>query len=151
MENKDNLFMTLAMGAAALSPITSRKVGIVLTDSDGRVLATACNTLSDHFSFPPGTDIDKDEAKAYWVEHAERAAIYECAAKGTGLRGATMYSTLFPCASCMRAIVQSGIKTLVSPAPDMGLRKWAPEFEQALLLLQYSPLEHRRYVAEEVA
>ncbi len=51
--------------------------------------------------------------KYVWTEHAERSAIYEAARVGVPLYGATMVAVYAACADCARAIVLTGIKTLV--------------------------------------
>jgi dCMP deaminase len=66
-----------------------------------------------------------------FMEHAERNAIFNAARLGLSAKDCTMYVTLMPCDNCARAIVNSGIKSLVLPnnAPSflnevqqMGLR-----------------------------
>jgi dCMP deaminase len=56
--------------------------------------------------------------KYLWTEHAERNAIYNAVRRGVPLLGSTIYTTLFPCCECARAIVQSGIAYVVSVEPD---------------------------------
>ncbi len=47
--------------------------------------------------------------KALWVEHAERAAIYDAARRGVELNGMWMACCWSACTDCARAIVMSGI------------------------------------------
>lgn len=54
------------------------------------------------------------DEKLRWVSHAEANAICNAARSGTPLRGGTLYVTTFPCSSCARAIVQSGIARVFS-------------------------------------
>lgn len=145
----DNEMMSLAAEQSRRSPISSRKVGVVIANSDGKVVASACNELFGEMYLPHGMLINEDDAKTYWVEHAERAAIYSAARIGTKLAGCSIFATLFPCSSCMRAIVQSGISTLVCPQPDLSLQKWSTEFHHSKLILENSPLRFRPFVAKE--
>lgn len=63
--------------------------------------------------------------KYKWIEHAERSVIYEAAFAGVSLYNATAYVNWFPCVDCCRAIIRSGIRTLVSPElPDFQHHKW---------------------------
>lgn len=48
--------------------------------------------------------------KYYYMEHAERNAIYNA---DQDLTGCTMYVTHHPCADCARAIIQEGIAKVV--------------------------------------
>jgi diaminohydroxyphosphoribosylaminopyrimidine deaminase/5-amino-6-(5-phosphoribosylamino)uracil reductase len=56
--------------------------------------------------------------------HAERAALADCAARGSDPRGATMYVTLEPCAHqgrqppCVEAILEAGIERVVIASDD---------------------------------
>jgi len=56
--------------------------------------------------------------KYSYIEHAERRAVYSAARYGVTLEGATMYAAWAACSDCARAIVATGIKTVVRHAPD---------------------------------
>ena len=60
------------------------------------------------------------------VEHAERRAIYKAAKGGLWLEGGTLISTWAACSDCARAIVESGIKTLIRHYPplDDATERW---------------------------
>jgi dCMP deaminase len=68
------------------------------------------------------------------LEHAERNAIFAAYAEGKSMVGATIYSTLFPCADCARAIVAAGLSRLVvlgmtkDPVRD---EKWLEHYRHA--------------------
>jgi cytidine deaminase len=49
--------------------------------------------------------------------HAEMAAIVEASARGVKIRGATLYSTTFPCHECARHIIAAGILRVVFIEP----------------------------------
>jgi cytidine deaminase len=51
------------------------------------------------------------------IAHAEMAAICTAARRGTALRGATMYSTTYPCHECARLIIAAGISMVVYVDP----------------------------------
>ncbi len=58
--------------------------------------------------------------------HAEMEAILACARTGRSIRGATLYTTTFPCHNCCRHIIAAGIKRVIyiepyakSKAPDL--------------------------------
>ena len=46
--------------------------------------------------------------------HAEQNAIAWAAREGIALKGGTLYSTLFPCQSCAKLIMQTGIEQVVA-------------------------------------
>jgi dCMP deaminase len=72
--------------------------------------------------------------KYTFTEHAERNAIYSAARRGIPLEGATIITTLFPCADCARAIIQSGIKRLISKPQDN--ERWTESSGYATAMLE---------------
>ncbi len=74
--------------------------------------------------------------KYFWVEHAERNAIYNAARAGIPIAGCKMYLPWFPCMDCARAIVQSGIEALVAMEPNVGDPKWGEDFKRAISLFK---------------
>lgn len=127
----DNHWLGLAKYEAENSKDPSTKVGCVIIGRDNAVRSTGYNGL------PRGADDEVPERnvrpeKLFWYEHAERNAIFNAARIGTALSGSTIYSTLCPCMDCARAIIQSGIKRVVTPKPDLEKYSlWAGQFERA--------------------
>ena len=128
--------MELAEVAAGGSRDRDTRVGCVLA-REGNVLISAANDVVD------GADATLERTtrpeKHVWIEHAERNAIYRAARRGISVEGATAYVTLFPCADCCRAMIQSGIKRIVTgTAPDFEHPRWGLQFRQAVSLLDAS-------------
>lgn len=138
----DERFIAMARHASEWSKDRSTKVGAVIVGPSLNVLSTGYN------GFPRGVD-DAVEArhqrpvKYAWTEHAERNAIYNAARHGVKLEGATLYSTWYPCCDCARAAVQSGIVTLVTPAPDFDHERWGEQFKIVREMLTEVGLEVR--------
>lgn len=112
---------------ASWSKDRSTKVGCVIIDDRQVILSSGWN------GFPRGIDDTVESrherpAKYKWTEHAERNAIYNAAANGIKLRGATMFIRWFPCSDCARAIIQSGIATLVCTEPNFDNEIWGADF-----------------------
>ena len=61
--------------------------------------------------FPWAREGEELETKYLYVTHSELNAILNY--RGGSLEGAKLYVTLFPCNECAKAIIQSGIKTIV--------------------------------------
>lgn len=123
INNWDLKFMGLANHIATWSKDYSTKVGCVIAGPANDVRTLGYN------GFPRNIEdnIEKRHerpAKYFWTEHAERNAIFNAASTGVPLSGCTIYVTLFPCADCARAIIQSGIKTIVIYPPDWNDKKW---------------------------
>lgn len=125
--------MDLATVAAGGSRDRDTQVGCVIA-RDGNVLVAASNDVVD------GAEATLERTtrpeKQVWIEHAERNAIYRAARRGINIDGATAYVTLFPCADCCRAMIQSGIRRVVSAtAPDFDHPRWGQHFRHAVSLL----------------
>ncbi len=108
----DEYFMGVALLAAKRSKDPNTQVGACIVSPDNIILSTGYN------GFPAGCSDDEypwdregEETKYPYVVHAELNAILN--ANGKSLRGATIYVALFPCNECAKAIIQSGIKTVV--------------------------------------
>ena len=123
----DKRFVALAAEVASWSKDTSTKVGCVIVGPNREIRTTGYNGLprgADDNN--PARDVRPEKYK--WYEHAERNAIYNAARVGVPLEGCTIYLTWFPCMDCARAIVQSGIKTLVSEEPDWNHERFGEDF-----------------------
>lgn len=75
---------------------------------------------------------DRDQ-KLLDIEHAERNAVYLAANHGVPCNGATMFCPWAPCQPCAKAIVQSGIKILVTHKQrcDETPERWAEDVRYA--------------------
>ncbi len=125
--NWQTRFLALADHISTWSKDPDRKVGSVIVGPHNEVRAMGYNGL------PRGADDTVAErfvkpAKHRFFEHSERNAIYNAARTGTSTEGCTLYSSFCPCYECSRAIVQSGITTVVAPTPDFTLPIWGEQF-----------------------
>lgn len=106
-------FMELAFLISTWSKDPSTKTGAVVVGPDREIRATGYNGLVR------GVEDDVPErlerpTKYDFFEHAERNAVYNACLTGTSLKGCTLYATHSPCTDCARAIIQAGIKTVVT-------------------------------------
>jgi len=139
----DGRFLELAQLISTWSKDTSTKVGAVIVDDVRNVRATGYNGVCRGCSDDVAERFERP-TKYFWVEHAERNAIYAAARRGESLEGCTLYCNHSPCADCARAIIQSGIKTIVFPegadAPTGGMSE---TFVIALNMLREAGIEVR--------
>ena len=106
------------MGVALLSAQRSKdpntQVGACIVNDKNKIVGAGYNGLpigchDDEFSWSKeGEFLD---TKYPFVCHAELNAILNNI--GMDLRGCTIYTALFPCNECTKAIIQSGISTVV--------------------------------------
>ena len=140
MEKWDKKFIKLSSHISGWSKDKNKKVGAVIVDSDNIVLSMGYNGI------PRGCD-DTDESryerptKYFFTEHAERNAIYHAARHGVSLKGCKMYVTLFPCADCARAMIQSGITKLIAPKPNLEHEVWGEHFKAAIQMMEEAKID----------
>lgn len=67
--------------------------------------------------------------KYRYIEHAERRAIYESARLGYPTAGATLYAIWFACPECAKAIISSGVGSVVGSiaAREATPARWEDE------------------------
>ena len=129
----DRRWIALVNLVSSWSKDRSTKVGSVIVDDRNTLVSMGWN------GFPRGID-DTIEArherpaKYDWTEHAERNAIYNAAATGANVRNCKMYLAWYPCADCVRAIIQSGITTVICVEPDWDHHKFNFRVSQEMLV-----------------
>ncbi len=119
MKNKDYLSWDQdIMGIALLSSMRSKdpntQVGACIVDTDNKILSVGYNGMPRGCSddeYPWGNDGEPLDTKYLYVCHAELNAILNYS--GFKLKGARIYTTLFPCNECTKALIQSEIKEVI--------------------------------------
>ncbi len=110
----DEYFMGIALLSAMRSKDPSTQVGACIVNSEKRILSMGYNGMPRCCSddeFPWDKNESALDSKYLYVCHAELNAILNCA--NGNVRGCTVYTTLFPCNECAKAIIQSGIAEVV--------------------------------------
>jgi dCMP deaminase len=117
----DEYFMSIARLVAGRSTCLRRQVGAILV-KDRRILATGyngapaglphCNQtgcVRERMNVPPG-----ERHELCRGIHAEQNAIIQSANYGTGIAGATVYTTNHPCSVCAKMIINAGVTRVVT-------------------------------------
>ena len=107
-------FMGIALLSAHRSKDPGTQVGACIVSGENKILSLGYNGMPTGCAdneMPWDRDGSPLETKYLYVCHAELNAILNCA--GGNLRGARLYSTLFPCNECAKAIIQSGISEVI--------------------------------------
>lgn len=110
----DEYFMGIALLSAQRSKDSGTQVGACIVSEDNKILSMGYNGMPIGCSddqMPWGKEGPPLETKYMYVCHAELNAILNY--NGPSLKGAKLYTTLFPCNECAKAIIQSGIKKLI--------------------------------------
>ncbi|MBR2299983.1 MAG: dCMP deaminase family protein [Alphaproteobacteria bacterium] len=106
-------FMELAFLVASWSKDPSTKTGAVIVGPDKEIRATGYNGPVRGVNDDVKERLERP-TKYDFFEHAERNALYNACLTGVSVKGCVMYATHAPCVDCARAIIQSGIKTVVT-------------------------------------
>ena len=109
----DEYFMGIAALSAMRSKDPSTQVGACIVNADKKILSMGYNGMprlcsDDLYPWEKSEGLD---SKYLYVCHAELNAILNC--HSGPVRGCTVYTTLFPCNECAKAIIQSGIAEVV--------------------------------------
>lgn len=137
--SKDTYFLQMAKLVATQTTCARRAVGCVAVNARGHVMATGYNGVPSKFPHcneghlcsgagsPSGTNLD-----GCLAVHAEISMLAQC---HDVWQIDTVYSTLSPCFSCVKALLSSGCRRIVFieeyPHPEsvklwmeMGGREW---------------------------
>lgn len=113
-------FLAFASQAASRSTCIRRHVGAVVV-RDNQVLTVGYNgsptgakhcvdigCIREQQNVPSGQQHEKCRGV-----HAEQNCITQAARIGVSLKGATLYSTTYPCSICAKLIAQAGIRKVI--------------------------------------
>lgn len=138
-------FMDMALLVSTWSKDPSTKTGAIVVGPDREIRATGYNGLVR------GVDDNKPErlerpTKYDFFEHAERNAVYNACLTGTSLKGCVIYVTHPPCTDCTRAIIQAGIRMVVTrelePRPDIKDTTWRDKLNFSHQMLEEAGIEY---------
>ena len=115
----DEMFMNLAVMASKRTACKFHETGCVFVDENRRIVSMGYNgpTEGDYHCIDDGCakvdgDPETGKLKRCRGAHAEMNGIINCL-NPKMLRGATIYSVVFPCYDCMKALNNAGVKEIV--------------------------------------
>ena len=106
--------MAVAKLAGMRSKDPNTQVGACIVSEDNKILSMGYNGFPRGCSdddFPWAREGEPLSTKYIYTVHSELNAILNY--RGGSLEGAKIYVSLFPCNECAKAIIQSGIKTII--------------------------------------
>jgi deoxycytidylate deaminase len=95
------------------SPHPKVKVGAILVDAKGDEIERAVNGFAKGVQAKEGR-LDSLQ-RSFWINCAEQRAIAHAVCQGKKLKGARLYVTLEPCATCAGLLIDAGIRQVVVP------------------------------------
>ncbi|MCR8613353.1 MAG: dCMP deaminase family protein [Mycoplasma sp.] len=107
----EEYFIAIAKVTAMRSKDPNTKVGAVIVNDDNVICGLGYNGMpKGDDSLPWDKEGDAIDTKYKYVVHAEMNAILNT--NLATLKGTRMFVTLFPCSTCAKFIIQSGIKEI---------------------------------------
>lgn len=106
-------FMGIAFLSSKRSKDPRTKVGSCIVNKENKIIGIGYNGMPcgcDDAEFPWGHEGELLSTKYPYVVHAELNAILN---SNSNLKDCTIFTTLFPCNECCKAIIQSGIKKII--------------------------------------
>lgn len=110
----DQYFMGIALLSASRSKDPHTRVGACIVDTDNKILSVGYNGMPRGCSddeYPWGNVGEPLNTKYLYVCHAELNALLNHS--GPSVKNARIYTTLFPCNECTKALIQSGIREVI--------------------------------------
>lgn len=110
----DEYFMGVALLSAKRSKDPNTQVGACIVNDKNKIVGAGYNGLPigcNDDEFPWSKQGDFLDTKYPYVCHAELNAILNNI--GMDLKGCKIYTALFPCNECTKAIIQSGISEVI--------------------------------------
>ncbi|MGN0306018.1 MAG: deoxycytidylate deaminase [Lachnospiraceae bacterium] len=139
----DEYFMGVALLSGMRSKDPNTQVGACIVSDDNKILSMGYNGFplgcSDE-EFPWEREGETVDTKYAYVTHSELNAILNY--RGGSLVGAKLYVSLFPCNECAKAIIQSGIKTVIY---DDDKYADSPASIASRRMFDAAGVEYRRY------
>jgi dCMP deaminase len=133
LEKAKKYFKLAQYQAELFSKDPSKKVAAILIAHDThQILSTGYNGLCRGLQ----------ETEERWtrpmkylnVIHAEQNAVCNAARSGIKIENSICVVTMFPCVDCCKALIQSGIDTIICERPDLNHERWGESFRISLEL-----------------
>jgi dCMP deaminase len=132
-------FLELAKNISSWSKDPSTKVGAVIFDSDKRIVSVGYNGFPKNISDDPEKYLNR-EIKYQMVIHAEINAILFAKRDLNNCSIATW--PFISCSNCTSAIIQAGIKKIVSPKlPENLIERWGKSCDLSIEMYKQANVE----------
>lgn len=144
----DEYFMGVAILSAQRSKDNNTQVGSCIVNEDNKILSMGYNGMPIGCSddeLPWEREGDPLDTKYLYVCHAELNAILNYS--GGSLKGTRVYTTLFPCNECTKALIQVGVKEVIYRSD-----KYAdtPSTKAAKRMMDMAGVKYRQYEEKHI-
>lgn len=100
----------IAETVAKRSSCMKRKVGAVLVNYAGHILATGYNEAPSGLAHCDNIACFNSEGTCVRTTHAEMNLLYQCAKRGVSMENTAIFLNLSPCRKCSKALMEVGVK-----------------------------------------
>lgn len=132
-------YLRAAYQLALQSPDPSTQNAAFVFNANDGLVGEGVNEFTR--GMPVTADLLERPKKYSYIEHAERNAIYDVFSRLYKGSPYTMVCPWASCADCARAIVQSGIRTLVRHCRDDETGRWGGSIEDGDIILTEGGVE----------
>lgn len=142
----DEYFMGVALLSARRSKDPNTQVGACIVNDKNKIVGAGYNGLPigcDDDEFPWEKQGEFLQTKYPYICHAELNAILNNI--GMDLKGCKIYTALFPCNECTKAIIQSGITEVIYLSDKY---EGADIFKASRLMLEKAGVAYRKVNAK---
>jgi dCMP deaminase len=116
----------------------------VIVGPDGEIRSTGVNGFVRGLEDELHPERLERPEKYFWMEHAERNGIFNAARVGIPLKGCAIFVNFLPCMDCGRAIIQSGITTVIIDKASHeanATARWEADFQRVLVMFGECKIE----------
>lgn len=141
----DEYFMGVALLSACRSKDPNTQVGACIVNDKNKIVGAGYNGLPtgcNDDEFPWDKEGNFLDTKYPYICHAELNAILNNI--GMDLRGCKIYTALFPCNECTKAIIQSGITEVIYLSDKY---EGTDVFKASKIMLDKAGVSYRKVVA----
>jgi len=132
LDKAQKYFQLAEFQANLFSKDPSTKVGaIFLAPHSHQILTLGYNGMPRNFD-ETRPERWQRPVKLFFCAHAEQNAVANACRHGTPLENSIAVVTMFPCSSCAKLMIQSGVATLVTKRPNLQCERWGEEFKYSL-------------------
>lgn len=132
-----NELLSLCYELASRSPDKSNQNGAVLVSLDNEIVSGGFNKFPDNVEVTDELIADR-EKKLFYIEHAERNAIFSAIKGNKQVSGNVLFCPWFACSDCARAIILTGVTKVIGHKQrmDQTPERWKASVKAGLDLLE---------------
>jgi len=104
-------FLSIAKTISTRSTCERKKVGCIIV-RDKNILSTGYNGSPAGLPHCEEVGCEIENSSCIRTTHAEQNAICQAAKNGVSINNSILYTTLFPCYTCAKMIINCGIKEI---------------------------------------